>query len=148
MQHYHLIIDQRVLDDYFRLVRYALANSTHFSVITEQLKPYSNDPPICRHDELLEPIRRELVSRELNAREWPGTKTWAKHKVLNHYKINANVRKWFASCPNLLRYDPEGLQDLCFYRNASVWFISITHENEIILIDPTAEDLKTFSGSP
>lgn len=144
MQNLHLRIGREVLDDYPAIVQYALSNSTHFSVITEQQKPYSKEPPVCRHDELLESIRGELVSRELNAGAWPGTRTSAKHKVLNRYRIDRNVRKWFASGPNLLQYDPGGLQDLCFYRDQAVWFITITHEEEIILVDPTAEDIQAF----
>lgn len=144
MHYIHLVVDRRIQEDYQAIVRYALSNSTHFSVITEQLKPYTKEPPVLRHDELLAPIRGELVRQELNVRTWPGTKTSARHKVLNLYRINRNVRQWFASGPNLLEYDPDGVQDLCFYRDAAAWFISVSHEETVSIIDPTADDRKMF----
>ena len=130
--------------NYRQVLQYASTTADSFSVITDHLKPYNVIPPRCKHDEILESIKGNLVNQAVGVTSWPGTKTSARHKVLNLYQITKKTKEWLIGCPNLFLLSESLPQDICFYRKGEVWLYSTTHEKEIDIINPTDADTSFF----
>lgn len=128
------------------IIRYAAKTADSFSVITEQTKPYSITPPVCRHDSVLSGIGDALLSQTLDVKSWPGTRTSARHMVLNRYRMTKAARAWLLDCSDLLLPGSGLPQDLCFYRGDDAWLYTTTHEKEAAILNPTEKDISFFEN--
>lgn len=91
-----------LIKNYRTIIHYAAKTSDSFSVVTEQVKPFSIVPPKCKHDEILNSIADYLIKQVVGVKSWPGTKTSANHMVLNIYRMAKSTRNWLNESPNLL----------------------------------------------
>ncbi len=135
-----------ILDNEKRVLRYAARTSDCFSVVTEQIKPFSAKPAKCRHDAVLEPISDCLIKQAVGVKSWPGTMRSGNHWVLNLYRITKVTKNWLNEAPNLFLYRDDMPEDICFYRNGKAWMYATTHEKMIHIIDPTDADLAFFKA--
>lgn len=133
-----------LIKKYRTIIRYAGKTSDSFSVVTEQVKPFSIDPPRCKHDEILSSISDYLIKQVVEAKSWPGTETSAKHMVLNVYRMVKPTRNWLNESPNLFVYREDLPEDICFYRDGKAWMYATTHEHDMAIINPTNEDTVFF----
>ncbi len=135
-----------IIENEKRVLRYAARTSDCFSVVTEQIKPFSARPAKCRHDAVLEPISDCLVKQTVGVNSWLGTMRSGNHWVLNLYRITKATKNWLNEAPNLFLYRDDMPEDICFYRNGKAWLYATTHEKMIHIIDPTDADLAFFKG--
>ncbi len=135
---------EKATGGYLRIIRFALQTSDSFSLVTTMRKPYSEMPARSIHDELLSPISAQLMSQIVNARNWPGTETRTKHKLVNRYRIDGVSARWLENGPNLFRHTVGQPEDLCFYRGETAWLGSTTHEGFLWVVDPTEKDRKAL----
>ena len=131
-------------ENYRTIIRYAAKTSDSFSVVTEQVKPFSIVAPKCRHDEILNSISDYLIKQVVGVKSWPGTKTSANHMVLNIYRMVKSTRNWLNESPNLFVYREDLPEDICFYRDGKPWMYATTHEHDMTIINPTNEDMAFF----
>ena len=74
------------------LLTYAVKHSDYCSVIVSQEKPYSQRPPVCDYDDLLEPILPQLVTQLVGIRNWSESGTNDNHTVMNLYRCCKETR--------------------------------------------------------
>lgn len=139
-----------LINNFFEVIKYAGKFSNSFSVITNLEKPYSKFPPICEHDEVMLNLKPYLLKQIVGLKEWPGTIKAKKnnHKVMNVYSSNKNTRNMLLEMPNFFipeqNYLPE---DICFYRNNSPWFATVSHEKIAFMINATKVDMVFLKGN-
>ena len=133
-----------LIENYRAIIRYAAKTSDSFSVVTEQVKPFSIVPPKCKHDEILSSISDYLIKQVVGAKSWPGTETSANHMVLNIYLMVKSTRNWLNEGPNLFVYREDLPEDICFYRDGKAWMYVTTHERDMTIMNPTNEDMAFF----
>jgi hypothetical protein len=130
---------------YLDVLKYCLKFSDSFSVITTMKKAYSQKTYIPEHDKVLKEWDFCLVEQNVGIKEWPGTRTNAKRKVMNVYNAR-KFRTTIIDIPNFFRPEENNLpEDICFYRDKEPWFITVSHEKMIFLDTPTLRDLQYFS---
>ena len=131
-----------IVDRHEAILLYCLKNSDSFSVITTVRRPYSKKRPIIEHEEVLNEWEPFLLDQVVGIREWPGTKTNEKHKMMNMYS-SRDVRRNIAKFPNLFLAVKYNLpEDICFYRNRNPWFVTTSHENNAFMDMGTDYDLE------
>lgn len=134
-----------LISKYSEVLQYLTYNSEYFSLITRNKKPYSNRPPICIHDEMLEPLKPFLVHQEVGIRKWADNNSNDNHTVLNIYSCGKAAFRVLCTYDNLFLYSGrEAPEDLCFYRGDQVWFNTVIHEQLAFLTCPKKQDLQAF----
>lgn len=127
------------------LLTYAVKHSDYCSVIVSQEKPYSQRPPVCDYDDLLEPILPQLVTQLVGIRNWSESGTNDNHTVMNLYRCCKKTRLFLcAHAAECFEYG-DFPEDLCFYRGRTVWLSTTTHESYASLYGALPEDLNFLS---
>lgn len=136
-----------IIKNYMSVMQYCLKFSDSFSVITNLKKPYSKKHTVCEHDDVINKWDFCLEKQIIGIKKWPGTETKDTHKVMNIYnsrKFRTNV----SDVPNFFSPIEYGLpEDICFYRNGVVWFVTISHEKMAFLYSDRIEDYVAISQS-
>ncbi len=134
-----------LIKDTAKVIEYVFRRSDSFSIVTDLVKPYSKIPPSCKQDEWTTNLQPYLISQNVGAKEWPGVQNRNCHKVLSFYKAckqtKAIVQAWpgvFQACEYRL---PE---DICFYRDGTVWFATTSHERTADVLKLSKEDADFF----
>lgn len=135
----------KLIESFETVIKYAMKESDTFSLITNQKKPYLNNPPITQHDLFINKFSDYLVKTILNVKEWEGTKTRENHKVMLVYNSNNKIIRSLDDKCNFFDCISLGLpEDICFYRSDNPWFATISHEKIAYLINPKKEDISLF----
>lgn len=122
------------------VLKYCFCHSDSFSVITKIRKPYAQKPPAFEH-EVISQWNECLIEQIIGIKEWPGTKTTEKHKVINYYNCR-KFRKTVDILPNFFEPNKNSLpEDICFYRNGIPWFFTVSHEQYVFADNLTEEDI-------
>ena len=127
------------------LLTYAAKHTDYFSMIVSQKKPYSQRPPVCDYDDVLEPIRPQLVTQLVGIRKWSESGINNNHTVMNLYRCCKETRLFLcAHAAECFEYG-DFPEDLCFYRGRTVWLSTTTHEGYASLYGALPEDLRFLS---
>lgn len=131
-----------IVEKYWDVIKYCLKNSDSFSVITSVRRPYSKRKPVIEHEAILEGWKPYLIEQIAGIKEWPGTKTDEKHKMMNAYS-SREFRKNVEEIPNLFIAKEYNLpEDICFYRKGEPWFSTTTHEEIAYMNMATNQDIE------
>ena len=141
---------KKLSSDYYKVIKYLVRHSDSFTVVMKMVRPYSKWPNPCRQVKYSDRLNDYLIDQILNAREWPYTKTNAKHLALCKYKCQKSIVDELCMLPSLFECHDETIpRDLCFYRNNTCWFATVIHEEWAFAINPTNEDrlfLQPYEG--
>ena len=131
-----------LIENYHEVIKYAGKFSDAFSVITNLKKPYSENPPICEHDEAIKCLKPFLTEQIMGIKEWTGMMTKDNHKVMIIYRTCKESRKILSEMPNLFLPVKNQLpEDICFYRNKNPWFATVSHEKTAFMLNATKDDM-------
>lgn len=133
-----------LIDNYEKFIFYAINESELFSVITYMKKPYAQDPPILAHSFLETPIFC-LKQQIKGIHQWSNNGTDDNHTVMNIYNSNKCSINGIFSLGNFLLSEDNGLpEDICFYKNNTIWISTVSHENLAFLYSTSKKDLDFF----
>lgn len=130
-----------IIKEYNNILKYAKNTCDFFSVITELKKPYSKVPPDCAHDDLLIPLKEYMFKQLVGIRKWSNSGTNSNHKVMNVYNCNKHSIKVLLDMKSILDIDSIYPEDICFYRDSTVWLSTVTHENLSFMYQATDDDI-------
>lgn len=128
-----------IVENSARFLLYAFRTCDRFSLTFQTHKPYRNGtvegigkpaPELAEHL-----VNQHVTGDHFHKRISRGT-------VVNEYRCSSEARDILLGLGHAFELDPALPEDLCFYRGASVWLDSTTHERDAYLINNTLEDLK------
>ncbi len=123
------------------IINFIAKNSDCFSFVVKIKKPYSQIPPVYNYSDLLNPHSlKYLFYKE----DWPiDYISQDKHKIMIKYRCNSESRKTLLKIPSLFSpKENDEPEDICFYRNGKLWFLTISHEKIAIMIKATENDIE------
>lgn len=127
------------------ILEYVFRRADSFSIVTDSIKPYSQNPARCKQDAWTADLEKYLMARKIGAREWPGTQTRDPHKVLSTYKVCRQAKAIVKAWPNAFQALEYGLpEDICFYRDGKFWFGTTSHEETADVVAFSKEDEDFF----
>lgn len=128
-----------LINNYEVFLSYAFKTCDSFSLTFQCVKPYSEG-----YIESLEKVSIDLkiyLLRQLVE----GKKFYKliqKHRVVNIYRCCKETKRIILSMGNVFKKDLENPEDICFFRNNNIWFDSVQHEKEAVIINATSGDEK------
>lgn len=132
-----------LLKNYNNMIKYALQNSTAFSMIFHAKKPYAQSPPIYQEGEvkIAKSLERCIEKQIIGIRKWPGNGSRSNDRVCNIYRSCSHAQKILLT-DNLFDAVNTSLpEDLCFYRKDTAWFVTISHEALAFMYFETQTDI-------
>lgn len=134
-----------LIKDATKVLEYIFRRSDSFSIVTDLVKPYSKIPPCCKQDEWTTNLQQYLISQNVGAKEWPGVQNRNCHKVLSFYKACKQTKAIVQAWPNVFQACEFRLpEDICFYRDGTVWFATTSHERTADVLMLSREDADFF----
>lgn len=140
-----VFIYDNLIEKKCEVIKYAVKTSDTFTLISNQVKPYSLIPPKCEFDDTMSILKPYIVNQIVGIKKWPGTETRANHKVMTIYKSCSQAGKLLCLLSNIFLPLQNNLpEDICFYRNNDCWFETISHEKLAFGFELTKNDLMFF----
>ena len=124
-------------------LKYCFRTSDRFSLITRILSKKKGNA-VYAHDKALTALEPFLIERKVGVKSWPGTITKGTDYVMDLYHAR-KYRKSVTDLPNFFAPNESGQpEDICFYRNGTVWVATVSHEQIAFASNLTKEDKAFF----
>ena len=119
-----------LITNYDHIIKYALQNSTSFSMIFHSEKPHTQSPPKYYEGEteIAQLLGACLERQIIGIKKWPGNGSRSNNRVCNIYTSCSKAQKALLKV-NLFDATHASLpEDICFYRKDMAWFVTVSHE--------------------
>ena len=123
------------------ILSYAYKNCELFSLITEQMKPFSKRPPNCIHDKQLEQLNNSLDQQLVGIRKWANSGINRNHTVMNVYRLDKNAYDFLNTHMERILCDNSFPEDICFYKNRKIWISTVKVDELAFMYDASPNDL-------
>ena len=131
-----------LVNNYKKIIRFAVKSSDVFSVVDWQKRPYSAFPPFADKDDIMKPLEPFIIKKVAGVRNWPGTGTGDNHMVLSVYECSKFCGNELVKLPNFFSPIEHNIpEDICFYRNGIAWLVTVSHEELAFMYNVTKEDI-------
>lgn len=122
------------------IIEYLSKFSDSFSINVLIKKPYSQNPPIYKYCDQINPYAVKFL---FERKDWPidflGQR---KHQIMIICRCCKGIRNELLKIPNLfIASECDVPEDICFYRNNKLWFATITHEKISFMQGATEKDI-------